>query len=396
MSIQRAQQKKIVFLILEKLHFIALYDFCINGYQLLNRSINSNCEVFLDYYNSYTHPFIKRSYYTRELAPCIWSNFKKSKLIFAFQCPKPNYKFDKDIVIEPNDHILTLASFFGAKTPDECLKMIPDIKFFLADKHVRAILISGVGLKEQFNHYFGYDFEEKLKEFRGMRVEPKFSIKDKDSLFLNHDPNFLCISADYKVRAIEILIIAWQKVLNRTRLTIVCDFLPKSLLELIESDASIDFIEEAPLDEQLKQKLLSDSSVSILLTHVDGGAVLNEGLGYGHALIMNDCHKERQYIANNNGFIIPFKNKFYEPGKYGVEWNSLEEYLKIVETDFKNGEYNPSIDALSKAFETLIDDPRKLRDMRLNSLELAHYESVSESNKDLKKIFKGILKNKSS
>jgi hypothetical protein len=395
MSIQRAQQKKIVFLILEKLYFIALFDFFTKAYQMFNRSVNSNSEVFLDYYNSYTHPFIKKSYFSKKLAPYVWSNFNKSKIIFTFQAPRPNYKFDKDIVIDPNDHILALASFFGAKTPAECLKMVPDIKCFLGEKHVKAILISGIGLREQFIHYFGYGFEEKLKEYRGMRVVPKFSIKDKNSLFLNHEANFLCISADYKVKAIEILIIAWQSLTNRTKLTIVCDFLPENLLELIELDTSINFIKAAPLDKRLKQKLLKNSSISILLTHIDGGATLNEGLGYGHALIVNECNKERQYIANNNGFIIPFKNKFYEPGRYGVEWNSQEEYLKIVDNDFKKGEYNSSIIELSRAFTMLIDDPKILRDMRIKSLELAHYESVSESNKDLKNIFKDIVKNKS-
>ena len=223
MSIQRINQSKILFLLLEKLYIIFLYDFFITLIQKALRATNSNNEIFYDYYNSYTHPFIKKSFY-KENAPFSWCNFQKSKIIWAVQFPSLNYDFTRDIVIEPNDHILTLSHFFGATNPSECIDKIPEVKKFLGNKKVKAILISGPGLRDQFIYYFGREYLHKVKEYPIMRCEPKFSINNKDNLFINDNPNFICIAADYKIKAVEILINAWQKVTKRTKLLCVIFF----------------------------------------------------------------------------------------------------------------------------------------------------------------------------
>jgi hypothetical protein len=389
MSIQKRIQSKPVFLILEKFYLISLYDFFIQLVQKFQRT-GINSKIFYPYYSSYTHPFLKKSFYN-DNAPFSWCNYKHSKIIWAIQHPKSNYCFEKDIVIEPNDHILTISHFFGARTPKECLDKVPDVKKLLENNHVKAILISGPGLREQFQYYFGNNLLHKIKEYPIMRCVPKFSLKNRENLFIRHEPNFLCIATDFKVKAIELLIIAWQKVANKTKLVIVCDNIPKELIEKVKNDNSIVVIKKSPISENLKHSLLINSSISFCLTHVDGGTTVNEALEYGHAIITCDFHRYKQLIQNDNGIVVPFKNKYYDPGRFGIEWNSIAEYLRIVDTSFKNGDYNVSLDALSDAIRLLIANPSTLRQMRLNSLELAHKDSIIESNLKLQKIFQEII-----
>jgi hypothetical protein len=88
-------------------------------------------------------------------------------------------------------------------------------------------------------------------------------------------------------------------------------------------------------------------------------------------------------IGNENGIIVPFKNNYYELGRYGIEWDSQDKYMEIVNTDLKNGLYDLSIKKLSDAMILLSDNRDILMKMRLNSIEYAWSQSVQNSNQKL-------------
>jgi hypothetical protein len=326
-------------------------------------------------------------------APVKWSNIKSSKLIHSLQMPPIN-TYDLPFLIEPNDQILTLSVYFGAKTPKECVEKVNDVKLFLKNENLKGILIGNDGLLNQFKYYFGEEYLNKIIIFPQMRCIPKYNLDYFKDKILNPSNNcdFLFLASSFEIKAVSLVIDAWEmKIPVNSKLYIVCTGIPKDILNKVANISSIIIIDEAPINDKLKSNLFKTCSVTISLTHIDGGANAFEGIEYGHAIITNNFHRGKYLVGNNNGIEIEFKNKYYDPGKYGVLWNSFDDYLKIVNVDIDNGYYEKSVQEISKALNILNSDKVLLNNMRIKSLEYAYMESLDESNKALKNIYKKII-----
>jgi hypothetical protein len=389
MSIQIAKSQKILSRIKYKIKYTKIMDNVSMTLQKRNRTNNSkNPLVFYPYYNHYTHPVIKERMYG-EWAPLQWCNFEDAKISHFLQFPTDT---SKPYFVEPNDQILTLAGFIGAKTPAECIKRIDEVKELINSDNFLGILIGDDGLQQQFIHYFGKELAHKIFKFEQMRCLPKISVQK----FLETEKkfkkivNFLFLASDYNIKAVNIVIEAWVSLnikINVGKLTIVCPNVPKKILDSKKKIQSIQFINQAPLNQAQKNLLLKNNDVTIALTHIDGGSNAWEGIEYGHPIITNTYHRDKYLLKNKNGFSIKFKNEFYKPGEYGKKYNSIEEYLAIIDRDVKEGLYDSSVKELAQVILQYIDSPFLLREHSINSLRLAWDQSVWKSNYTLLNLY---------
>ena len=394
MSIQETKNKKFIYRLIYKLKLIGIIDkiFQYNQKLFRNKYKQNYLNIFFPYYTNHTHPYIRERWYKNN-SPVIWSTDKRADLIHVLSYPS-QLLCNRPLIIEPNDQILTLCAYFGAHTPSQCLEKISEVKKFIAQDRLKAILVGNDGLIDQFKYYFGNDFLHKLIIYPQMRCLPRFTYKTLSKKLENIDGgiNFLFLASSYSIKAVEIVFNAWKlKVPENSNLTIVCSDIPENTLTLIKEVPSITIIEKAPLNSNLKHKLMDKTSVSISVSHVDGGANAWEGIEYGHAIITNDNHRGEYLVGNGNGIIVPFKNKFYDLGRYGIEWDSLEEYMNIVKKEFKNGQYEESINKLSDAFILLSSNQELLKKMRIRSIEYAWSQSVQNSNLKLLEIYTNAL-----
>jgi hypothetical protein len=394
MSIQDAKNKSNIRRVFHKLNLMIWLDKFSEFRQKYhrNKKKSTSCKVFFPYITHHSHPYIKERWYGQN-SPVLWSNYEESELIHAIGLP-PKLVNNKSVIIEPMDQILTLSSYFGANTPSECLTKIPDVINLLNDNRVKGILVGSDELVDQYKFYFGNNAIQKLIVYPQMRCLPKYT---KDTLKNKLDKEkgqiiFLFLASSFKIKAVEIVIKSWKlSIPENSKLIIVCNDIPNSILDDLKLETTISIINKAPLNPILKRELLVQSSVTLSFTHIDAGANSWEGIEYGHAIITNDFQRGNYMISNKNGIIIPFKNKFYEPGRYGIEWDSLDEYMNVVQADFEKGLYEGSIEKLSAAFILLSERKDILTEMRLRSIELAWSQSVQNSNQKLLKVYTNAL-----
>jgi len=389
MSIQKVLQGRKWFLILEKIRFVWLFDIYSQFIQRIFRFFKSDSDIFYPYKTSYTHPYYIQQYYGK-ISPFIWCNFRPAKTLWFIQHPPKGLDLNnKSIIIEPNDHILTISVYFGASSPKECIEKVPKVAELISSDNIKAIFLADNEVRDQFIYYFGYKNIDKVRMFSMMRCDLKISAKDL-CVVENEKPVFICLISDYKIKALKILLDAWAMLDRKSKLILVFHNPPEDVKLTIEADQSIELISKKILKNPLRDRLFKESSVSVALTHIDGGTNAKEGIEYGHAIITNDNHRASSLISNNNGYIIPFKNKYYEVGRYGVDWNSFDEYLTIVENDYLNGEYEESINTLVMNMQELIDDPNILLSMRRKSIELANINSYENCNIAIRNMIKDI------
>jgi len=394
MSIQIAKSQKLHYKFLYKFKLAIFLNVVLFIPQFIRRVIyrNKRYKVFYPYYTSYTHPYIKERMYGKN-APVNWCTLNSANLIHSLQIPPANSN-GKCLLIEPNDQILTLGGYFGALNPKQCLEKIPEIKNLLSNDLLKGILIGNDGLYDQFRYYFGDEYLRKLIIFPMMRCLPKYTVDNfkKKILQNNKKCDFLFLASSFEIKAVKLVIDAWRMSppINST-LYLVCNDIPVSYLDILSNIKSVKVIKQIPVNPKVKKKLFEICSVSIAVTHIDGGGNAYEGIEYGHAIITNNFHRGRYLISNNNGIEVSFKNKFYEPGKYGISWNSFEEYLAIVNKDIEDGFYDNSVKDISEAINLLNSNREKLNLMRINSIEYAYKESIKESNKALRNIYKRVL-----
>jgi hypothetical protein len=387
MSIQLAKSGKILNKIQEKLKINRLSNILLTVVQKLYRTINhSKPKVYYSPITLDTHPYIKDRMYGAN-APLKWGNFNSASVAHYLQFPQ---RIDSKYLVEPNDHILTLGVFFGAKMPSEILKRVDDIKDLIASSNFKGILIGDDGLESQYKHYFGNSSLEKLYKFEQMRCLPKVDAAALKNKTQNRGVNFLFLASDYRIKAVDLLITAWSSIkeLNGSKLIIACHNIPEYSLAKIEKIPSITLIKSVPLNKKMKADLLRRSDVTFCLTHADAFANAFEGLEYGHPIIASSYHRSQYITKNENGLVIDFPNEFYRPGEYGVRYDSIAEYLDLVTLDQKNGKYELSTLRLAQAIEGYINDSNLLLNHSLRSLELAQAQSVSKSNETLMKIYK--------
>lgn len=319
-------------------------------------------------------------------APVEWCNYKDAKLAHYLQFP---LETKIPYVIEPNDQILTLAGFFGAKTPRQALARVDDIKELMATKNFRGLLVGNDGLVEQYKYYFGTEQIDKLIIYPHMRCLPQASMSDIDAKKNKQDITFLFLASDYKNKSVNVLLNAWLNAngLKASRLILACPNIPKDVLTKLKGVGSVEVVAEGPLSVKTKRRLLLQSDISICLTHIDGGANVFEGLQYGHAVITNQFHRSQYLISNNNGFEIQYPNYYYKLGEYGIRYNGINEFIKIVDDDMTQGRYDDAVSELTKVIQKYIDYPDLRFEHSRASLELAWRESVWASNNKLTEIY---------
>jgi hypothetical protein len=112
-----------------------------------------------------------------------------------------------------------------------------------------------------------------------------------------------------------------------------------------------------------------------------------EGLQYGHAVITSQFHRSQYLISNNNGFEIQYPNYYYKLGEYGIRYDGINDFLKIVEDDMTKGRYDDAVSELTNVIQKYIDCPELRLQHSRSSLDLAWRESVWASNKKLTEIY---------
>jgi hypothetical protein len=207
---------------------------------------------------------------------------------------------------------------------------------------------------------------------------------------INKSVNFLCLAGDFEIKAVDILIDSWLAVdcLNGSMLTIACPNIPSHILQRISKVKSITIVTKAPLSKYEKDKLLSGADVSVFLTHIDGGANLTEGMEYGHASITNTSHRSLYTVQSKNGIVVNFPDEYYKCGQYGVAYDSVEEYLTLVEHHKKTGLYDSSKLELSQAISEYIHKPELLQRHKTNTLIAVSTQNISCSNATLLNIYR--------
>ncbi|PRY98655.1 hypothetical protein BCM14_1488 [Jezberella montanilacus] len=390
MSIQLLVARKFRNKILDKSNLGAVLDWASTTNQRLKRSFNkTEPSVYYHYYSRYTHPHIRERFYDHS-APVQWKNYEDAALAHFLQMPE---KVVKPYLIEPNDHILTIGHMFGATKPSELINRIPDIQETIASNNFKGFLLAPDGLEDQFRYYFGNDHECKMLFFSQRRFIPTVDVlanRCDNNKKVSEPVNFLCLASDHEIKAVDILIDAWLAInhLNGATLTLACPNIPEEYLRRIKATKSIKLIQAAPLKASIKSQLLSAGDVSIFLTHIDGGANLTEGMEYGHAVIVNTSHRSKYIVNTENGLIVNFPHEFYKCGHYGVEYDSVEEYLDIVEQGKKAGNYDRSKIELQRAIVAYIENPELLLQHSQNTLKAVAEQNLERSNTVLLDIYK--------
>lgn len=393
MSIQITRSKKLIHRIQAKLRVDKAHDFLWQKYQKYQRrkshqalSSQRALTVYYHLQSLNTHPYIAERMYG-DCAPLAYSNYPDADLAHFLQQPE---KITKPYFVEPNDQILTLGVYFGAKKPFEIIKKLDDIKSLIASSNFKGLLIGEDGLEAQFVHYFGTELIHKLYKYPQMRCVPKKTFEQIKCHADQTGRHFVFLASDCKLKAIDLLIEAWLNVrqLNGAILTIACPNIPENELDKIKSVKSIKIMKEAPLSAKTKKILLSSADISICLTHVDGGANAWEGIEYGHPILTNTYHRSDYLTKNLNGVIIDFPNQFYRLGEYGFRFNSIEEYMANVESEVRQGKYDAAKLSLTEQIQNYINDPNLVYRQSIKSLQLACEQSVVKSNERLLEIYR--------
>jgi hypothetical protein len=169
MSIQLSLSSFFVYKILRKTKVMNLYDYYLFLLQFLVREIisliglNKKSEkVFFPYYSTYTHPWILERNYGKK-APQYFFNLKSSSIIHCISYPNPNTNYlGKKIIIEPNDHCLTIGGALGILKASETVSNCKSISDYICSHKVSRILLGDNELINQAKFYFSKDA---LKKF---------------------------------------------------------------------------------------------------------------------------------------------------------------------------------------------------------------------------------------
>ncbi len=392
MSIQQSIHNGIVYRLCAKLQLTKIYDSLLKVYQFILRKLillfnikkKSNLKVFFEYYNHFTHPYFKKRYYG-ERAPLSWTDLKSSKIVHCIQQCSPKYK-EKKIIIEPNDHVLVIGASLGIYKPSELVMRSNEISNFIASSAISRVLI---GNNEIFNHAKIYFSNSALKKFF---IYPEFScvpkvnefyIEEKKKNFSNRKIRFLSIASDFKKKAVDLLIDAFIESKVSSELTLVCHNVPDHFKKKVFKNKNIYLIEDIPLTEKKKDRLYRNSDVYINTTHIDGGTVAVNALEYGLPIITHTYHRGKSYVENGNGFLLNEPMKYYEPKNYGINWNSINDYLEQVKILKNSGGYAHVQNQFINCLKHYEKQPRDIFDHGILSLKLAKNNNLEKSNQIL-------------
>lgn len=385
MSIQLTKRNGLFWKVQRKLGLVKKADKLSAAIQKVVRLRNRPpIPVYYNYHHNLTHPYIRERMYGAH-APTPWAT-QKNALISHFLA----YPEDTNVahVLEPNDHILTPACIFGARTAEDLTASTDRLKEYISSKQCRAILIGDDQLESQYTHYLGNFHREKLVIFPQMRCIPR---RSPDEIRAHTTPPvFLFLASDFHTKAVSVALRAWRqrKQSLKGTLLLACPFVPDAFRRMVRGDSSVHLIPEAPLSSHRKRQLLAAADVTLAFTHTDGGANAWEGLEWGHAIITNTYHRSKYITRNGNGIVIPFKHEVYSLDSFGKTHNDtiftgFRTYLEMVRKDEERGDYDEATSRTSDAINEYITDREKLVSHQQASLILAWQESIWASNSKL-------------
>jgi hypothetical protein len=261
MSIQQSLYKGLVYRAFNKLKIIQLYDqylflkqFLFRKFTLLLYQNKKNPNVFLEYYNHYSHPDIKKRYYGKN-APLSWASPKSSKVFHLINFSKEF--LGKKIIFEPNDCCQKLGSLLNISQPCEFVSRCKEIDDYVATKVISRVLVGSNDVIKHAEYYFSNSVLSKFVTYPEMSCIPKvtkFFIEEKHKkLLLNSKIRFLSIASDFKKKAVDLLIDAFIESQSLSKLILVCYNVPENYklkilkaknIYLICDEAYSDFIPE--------------------------------------------------------------------------------------------------------------------------------------------------------
>jgi len=402
MSIQKSLHSGVLYRVLVKLKLLSLYDnliltpyqFFLRKIKLLIFSKNNDTKVFLEYYNHYTHPNIRKRYYGKR-APLIWNNLRSSEVVHSIQFPKSSY-LGKKVIIEPDDHCLVIGACLGIFKPMELVSRRQEINDFILSSNVSRVLLGNNELVNHAKHYFSKDALKKFSIYPEISCVPKVNkifIKERYKYSPSiYKVKYLSIASSFRNKAVDILIKSFIKSQSSGELTIVCHDIPDDFKRKILKQKNIILIEDLPLKEKKKQQLYLNADVYINTTNIDGGPVAVNALEYGLPIITNTYHRGKSYINNNNGILLSEPMRYYDPSGFRIKWNSREDYLEQVDLFKKKGGYNDLINQFINAFNFYEQNSDNIYNHSINSLELAHKYSLERSNQILRELYAKVAK----
>ena len=151
-------------------------------------------------------------------------------------------------VIEPNDHILTIANGLGIRSPKDQIVSLDKINNFLEKENIKVILVGNDDLFKQALFYFNPEVNKKVRIYSQYRCKTKLTSKDFIEKRLMRSGNdvtrFLCVASDFNLKAVEILIKSFLSYSKKGHLTIVCHNLPSVWKKIVKSSLNIELIND--------------------------------------------------------------------------------------------------------------------------------------------------------
>lgn len=405
MSIQNEIHSRLWFRLAQRIHVAALVNSIWVLIQYVHRVLTVNREFFFyyPYATLWTHPRIKSRWYGKTVSPFNYSNYRLAKVTYHIQAAH-TLDDGKQKIIEPNDHVLTLCLPFAATNkPSALIDAIPTTRDWLASSEVLAVTIGKheKEMRNQFERYFGDELSTKLVEINLKRLVKGFSHQRRDDILQKCEAalgkiSFVFLASSWDLKGVNLVVEAWRwaDLGDAAELYIIS---PPPKLNPVEKlsrlPRNVTYISKSPIGPKAKKKILELCDVTIAITHVDGGANAWEGLEHGHAIITNNFHRASSLIYNNNGFSVDFPNAFYDVGRYGVEWNSISEYINLVEKMEQTGGYNDSLLELGTLMRRYVSDRTLLLHQRQRSFEICDHESLTRGNEEFSDLIKYLNQN---
>jgi len=402
MSIQNQIHSRLWVRLSQKFYFNTFINLFQIAIQYIYRYFSSDCEhsFYYPYVSLWTHPRIKTRWYGKNFSPFKYSNYRKAKIAYFIQHASL-VEDGKKKIIEPNDHILALClPFATSNRPSALINAVPAASEWLANSNVSAVTIGKYEheMRNQFIHYFGDELSTKLVEINIKRLVRGFPAEYLCQVLRNIEfgygkVSFVFLASSWELKGVDLVVEAWRWAdLGDAAELFLISPQPKSdaRRKLLKLPKNVIYMSETPVSQAKKEKVLAACDVTIAITHVDGGATAWEGLEYGHAIVTNNYHRASSLIYNNNGFSIDLPNAYYEMGRFGVEWDSIGEYMDLVGKMENDGAYDDPTFELGRILRSYANDRGLLKLHRQRSFEICEYESLTRGNEEFSDLIKKI------
>ncbi len=362
-----------------------LQDLVLISCQIFTRFFSySSPKVFFRYRTKSIHPAFKRFY---DNPPVDWSNPIQSNL--AHWINYPAWIDAKPFIIEVNDHPLSAVSYKNRRMsePGEILRHLNDAYEVYASNQCKKILLPCDGFENLFKYYFQDTLTKKFHRVPSPGCVPKVNHINASLDYLG----FACLASDYSLKGVDLVLTAWQSIDDKrgAKLYLACPNIPETVWATVLNDSSIIVINQAPLNDEQKNRILNSCAVTISPTHVHAGANIIEGMEHGHAIIHFDMHTTAH---NHLGYRVNMPYHFYEIEMYAKKWITKEQFVAQLMSDKKMGLFTASVNQLSAYIRRLINDSNELNRQRNLSLASAYnQQSLNYRNNCLVNLYQDII-----